>query len=120
MNRREILKLSATGVAGLGAGYALVEQTTEQAQAAVSMQSLNISDASTTTDDGTIQDVRADVSGDWSYDLPAGKSPDQWQVSLSVTDGENVNTVAETQGNAKYLSAYRRAPNAQLSALHGS
>lgn len=104
MQRRELVKHIAVGSAGLGTGYYLVDRSTDSASAAVSMDGLSISDASKTTQDGTVENVTVDVSGNWEYKLPAGKSPDTWTVTLSVSDGENVDTVAETSGDAMYLN----------------
>lgn len=104
MQRRELLKYGATGLTGLGTGYVLMDQTVQTANAAVTMGTLSVSDASETTDDGTISNVTAEVSGDWEYDLPSGESPDTWTVTLTVTDGENVGELGSTTGDAMYLS----------------
>jgi hypothetical protein len=103
MNRRKLLQHTATGIAGIGAGYALLDASTGNASAAVSMGTLDVSDASKTTQDGQIDDVKADVSGQWEYNLPAGKNPNQWSVTLSVANSEDVAQIAQTAGNAKYL-----------------
>lgn len=103
MERRELLKHGATAVAGGAAGYGLLQTTSENAQASVTMGDLSISDASKTTEDGTIAGVTVNVDGSWQYDLPAGKSPHRWTVTLSVTDGETVEQVAQQHDQAKYL-----------------
>lgn len=104
MNRRDLVKHIAVGSAGLGTGYYLMDRSTNTASAEVSMGSLSISDAEKTTDDGTIENITVDVSGSWEYQLPAGKSPDKWTVTLSVSDGEDVAEVAQTSGEAMYLT----------------
>jgi len=103
MERRTLLKYGATGLAGLGTGYVLLDRQTDTAQAALTLGTLNIADAATTTQDGEISAVKADVSGSWEYDLPSGKNPDTWTVSLQVTDGEEFATVGQDSDNAQYL-----------------
>jgi len=103
MERREILKYGATGLAGMTTGYVLLDRSTDNASAAVSVGQLNISDAQTKTQDGTISKVKANVSGSWEYDLPSGKNPQSWVVSLNVTDSNTSALVAQDSGEAKYL-----------------
>jgi len=105
MERRTLLKHGASGLAGLGAGYAIVEQSTNNASAAVSMGALSIDGDEATTQDGTIEDVSVSLNASWDYDLPSGKDPHRWRLILSVTDGEGVGTVDKTHDAAKYLSS---------------
>lgn len=114
MQRREFAKHGLAGIAGLGAGYTLVEHSTGQASASVSMGDFSIDDASKTTDDGTIEDVVIDLKGNWEYKLPSGKNPHRWRVTINVTDGESVEKINETYGPAKYLT------NSGNYALYGS
>jgi hypothetical protein len=104
MQRREILKQGAVGLAGLGSGWALVEHSTGQSHASLTMGELSISDASKTTRDGQIDDVQVSISGDWSYKLPSGKSPQTWSVTLFATNGESQAIIGEDSDSAKYLS----------------
>lgn len=105
MDRRTLLSSAGAGIAGLSTGAILLSQT-NTATASVSAGTLDISGAEKTTDDGTISDVVATVEGDWSYDLPSGKSPDTWQVVLQAgkAESENVAIVAAETGDAKYLN----------------
>jgi len=105
MQRRELLRYGVATVAGATAGGTIIAQTTDtaSASASVAMGTLAVADASTTTDDGTVGNVAVQIDGQWQYDLPGGKSPDSWTVTLGITDGEQTATVDETGGNAKYL-----------------
>ena len=100
MNRRSFATSVAAGLTGLSTGI-LAIKSTQTANAQVSMGSLDMADDSTTTSDGTISDVSATVSGDWSYELPAG-SVDYWEVELRVSDGDTWYTVAETSETNQY------------------
>jgi len=104
MHRRTLLKHGLVGITGIGTGYALVEHSTGNTHASLSMGELSISNASKTTNDGKIDGVEVDVGGDWSYKLPAGKSPHRWQVTLLATNGEEEAKIGSTNGNAKYLN----------------
>ncbi|TQQ78607.1 hypothetical protein EGH24_13880 [Halonotius terrestris] len=104
MRRRTLLAAGVSGAAGLVAGPLLAsEQAT--ADAAVSLGTLDVRGAETTTADGTVSDVTARVSAAWKYDLPAGSDPDSWQLRLLVSDGDATATLDSATGDAKYLSA---------------
>jgi len=103
MERRTALRHLVTGVAGVGAGYSLLNRSTDNASAAVSLGTLDVAGDDVTTDDGTISALMADVSGQWDYDLPAGKSPARWEVSVLVGNGDTETVVGTDSGEAKYL-----------------
>lgn len=103
MDRRQVLKYAGTGLAGLISGYGIMEYSTENASANITSNTLNVSDASTTTQDGTVENVNVSISGDWEYDLPSGKSPHRWTVKLLVERNGKTDKIAETSGNARYL-----------------
>lgn len=103
MHRRQYLTTAAGALAGL-AGGVLYFSSTDTASAAVEMNSLSVSDAEKTTRDGTVADVQLAVSGGWEYDLPAGKSPAQWQVvALAGHSRDDAGIIAVTNGEAKFL-----------------
>jgi hypothetical protein len=104
MERRELLKTLATGVAGIGAGMTLFDKSTGNASAAVSVGEFAISDGEKTTQDGQISDVLVEASGSWEYEVPAKKEPDQWQVVLQVSKDDETAIVGVDQGEAKYLT----------------
>lgn len=103
MHRRESLKLVGSGIAGLGTGFLFLSGS-NKATASVEMNRFSISDASTTTRDGTISDVIVAVSGEWSYDVPNNKGPSSWTLELIVDPQDTQTVVAEQQGTAMYLT----------------
>lgn len=103
MERREVLKYAGTGLAGLISGYGIMEYSTDKASANITSNSLNVSDASTTTQDGTIENVNVSISGEWEYDLPSGKSPHRWTVKLLVERDGKTDKIATTSAEARYL-----------------
>jgi len=105
MDRRTLLRQSATGLCGLVAGMALLEVQTENVSAAVSLGTLDVAGDEYSSRTGNIADVTADVGGSWQYDIPAGKSPSEWSARLVVTDGDVTGTVGSDGGEAKYLSS---------------
>lgn len=104
MDRRNLLRHGIVGLTGIGTGYALVEHSTGSSHASLSMGQLLIEGASTTVNDGTIKDVQVDASGDWSYKLPAGKSPHRWRTTLLVTNGDKEAKIDSDSGSANYLN----------------
>jgi len=103
MQRRTILTGVGSSIAGLSVGATLLNSGTQTAQASVSMGDLSIGSAETTTNDGTINDVKANVSGRWNYDVPEGKKPKLWQTALWVLkDGER-GLVGLDEGESIYL-----------------
>jgi len=103
MDRRQLLRYGVASVVGVTAGGTIVAETTDTAAAAVSMGTLSVSDAATTTDDGSVADVLLSLSGEWQYDLPAGTSPATWTAEAVVTNGDSQATVDTTSGEAQYL-----------------
>lgn len=103
MDRRQVLKYASVGLAGLGTGYSVVELGSQTTSATVTANTLSISDASATTDDGAIENVNVSISGSWDYDLPAGKNPHRWRVALLVERDGSTDKIAETSGAADYL-----------------
>jgi len=104
MDRRTLLRHSATGLCGLVAGMAVLDVSSENASAAVSLGTLDVAGDEYASRTGAIADVTADVGGQWQYDIPAGKSPSEWQARLVVTDGDVTGTVGSDGGDARYLS----------------
>jgi hypothetical protein len=104
MHRRTLLRHGIVGLTGIASGYALVEHSTGSSHASLSMGQLNISGASKTVNDGTIKTVKVDVSGDWSYKLPAGKSPHRWKTTLLITNGDDEAKIDTASDSANYLS----------------
>lgn len=100
MDRRQYLKSTAAGLTGLAVGIGAM-QSTEAATAQVTMGELSMGDASTTTSTGSISNVSATVSGDWSYELPVN-TVDYWEVELRVSDGDGWYTVAKTSESNQY------------------
>lgn len=106
MDRRQFVKHGLVGVAGFGTSYLTVQHTTHDASAAaLTMDELSIEDASKETRDGTIKTVKVDLDGNWQYDIPAGEDPHHWKVTLSATNGENVEKVGQDTGEARYLTS---------------
>lgn len=101
MDRRTFMASTATALGGLGAGTILMNQSTTNAAASVSMGSLAMSGDKTTTDDGNIANVTATVNGTWQYELPGG-SPTEWLVQLRVSDGDNWAVVGQDSGSVSY------------------
>lgn len=101
MNRRDFGKYVLASTVGIGVGTTAMSR---DSTAQVKLGELNVSDASKTTRDGQIKDVTLSVSGKWQYDIPAGNDPNTWNVTLAVTNGDKVATIAETSGRAMYLN----------------
>lgn len=76
-------------------------QNTAQAQADVSMGTLEMSNDSVTTTDGLIENVVATVAGEYSYELPGG-DPQRWIVDLRVSDGDVWETIGQTTEENQY------------------
>jgi len=100
MNRRTFLASTSTGLVGLGTGIVLSADTAN-AQADVSMGTLDIGDKSTLTEEGYVEEISCTVSGKWSYELPGG-NPSMWIVQLNVSDGDVWHTIGESTGEAEY------------------
>jgi hypothetical protein len=101
MQRRTLLASLGSAAAGTTAGAVLLNGSTGKAKAAVDANSFSIGDDAVTTGDGNISNVKASVSGNWSYELPGG-SPSQWLVTLRVSDGNTWGKIAETSGSVEY------------------
>ena len=104
VNRREVLSGIASAAVGIGGTTIFLEQSTGTAEASVSMGTLNIDGDDKTTRDGTISDVVASLSGQWSYDVPGSKDPQKWQVVLWTKRNGEKEPVGVSEGQAKYLS----------------
>jgi hypothetical protein len=105
MDRRDFMRYGAAGIAGGAVGYGLLDQGTDTAEASLTMGSLAIDGDSATTKDGRIDDVTVAVDGTWQYDIPAENDVYDWQVALSVTDGERTATVDTASAEAMYLQS---------------
>lgn len=79
----------------------MLANTTDTAEATVTMGQLSMSGDTMTSDNGNVQNVSATVSGSWSYELPGG-SPDHSTVALMVSDGESWYSVAEQTDSREY------------------
>jgi len=102
MRRRTILTGGASAIVGLGTGAALLDQSDKTA-ASITMSGLSISDSKTTTNDGTISDIKVSVSGRWTYDVPDNKRPKTWEATLYVLKDGKRATVGSDDGESIYL-----------------
>jgi len=106
MNRRTLLRTSATALGGSAAALAVVSAGSDDASAQTALTLDVVGDSATLGADDAIAAVRLDLTADWAYELPESASPQTVIVEIAAApDGDEPVVVDSAESAQLFTSA---------------